>query len=62
MQLWHEKTVAKDLAIIRTDRPESNWQTIKDIDWRKRKRENFYVHARTGAHMNYDHLFCRVWG
>ena len=61
-QVWHERTVARELHIIRHERGELLWQTVKDIAVGKRKREDWCVHSRPGPHVHFDSLFCEVWG
>ena len=61
-QLWHEKTVASELSLIRTDRGEMMWRSVKSIDLRKCKKQDCCIHARTGPHTRFDSLFCKVWG
>jgi hypothetical protein len=61
-QVWHERTVATQLAAIRTDRDLDVWEGVKDIAGAKRKREDGIVHSKTGPQLQFSTLFAAVWG
>jgi hypothetical protein len=61
-QVWHERTVAIQLAAIRTDRDLDVWEGVKDIAGAKRKREDGIVHSMTGPQLQLSTLFAAVWG
>ena len=62
MQVWHERTVASQLAAIRCDRDLDIWEGVKDLPGSKRKREDGILHARSGPQgPQFSTLFATVW-
>ena len=61
-QLWHTRTVAKQLAAIRDDRNLEWWELAKHETVYKRRRGNDGVHVRPGHQEHFDDIFNLVWG
>lgn len=61
-QVWHERTVAGTLMLVRTDRGELHWGAVRDISSQKRRRLEGPVHARSGPYLDFDNIFSMVWG
>ena len=59
--VWHERTVANQLAKVRRDRDLDIWEAVKDIPAGKRKAEHV-LHSRSGPQLQLSTLFVKVWG
>ena len=61
IHIWHERTVAQQMAAVRRDRDLDIWEAVKDALSSKRKLEEF-LHGRQGPQLQFSTLFGKVWG